>query len=279
MKYVQILSSCNGDLGSCCSDSGLVSLIDITRKVMEIFQVIVPIVLLTMLTVQLTKLVINPDEKGGLNKIKNRIIAAMIIFLLPVFINVVMSWLPQTDNFQIGACWNTARDINEYQQTASRSYNAKYDGKKTMLITQEKFSTSNSGNTTAGNGSAKGKEIVNYALQFAGQRYVFGGSWNGEKPYTPTDCSGFVQGVYRHFGISLPRTTSTQLNASNVRRVSTSDIRAGDLCMYSGHVALFTGNGNEIIHAANPRSGIIITKDYRLSSNSFISVLRVNGVN
>lgn len=276
MKYVQILSGCNSDIGSCCSDGTLVSLIDITRKVMEIFQVIVPIVLLVMLTVQLTKLVINPDEKGGLKKITNRIIAAMIIFFLPIFINVVMSWLPETENFQVAACWKTARDINEYQQTASRQYNSKYDGKRVQLITQEK---SNSSSTSAGNGSATGQAIVNYALQFAGNRYVYGGSWNGELPYTPTDCSGFVQGVYRHFGISLPRTTSTQLNARNVRRVSTSDIRAGDLCMYNGHVALFTGNGNEIIHAANSRSGIIITKDYRYSTNSFISVLRVDGVN
>lgn len=276
MKYVQILSGCNSDIGSCCSDGTLVSLIDITRKVMEIFQVIVPIVLLVMLTVQLTKLVINPDEKGGLKKITNRIIAAMIIFFLPIFINVVMSWLPETDNFQVAACWKTARDINEYQQTASRQYNSKYDGKRVQLITQEK---SNSSSTSAGNGSATGQAIVNYALQFAGNRYVYGGSWNGELPYTPTDCSGFVQGVYKHFGISLPRTTSTQLNARNVRRVSTSDIRAGDLCMYNGHVALFTGNGNEIIHAANSRSGIIITKDYRYSTNSFISVLRVDGVN
>ena len=276
MKYVQILSGCNSDIGSCCSDGTLVSLIDITRKVMEIFQVIVPIVLLVMLTVQLTKLVINPDEKGGLKKITNRIIAAMIIFFLPIFINVVMSWLPETENFQVAACWKTARDINEYQQTASRQYNSKYDGKRVQLITQEK---SNSSSTSAGNGSATGQAIVNYALQFAGNRYVYGGSWNGELPYTPTDCSGFVQGVYKHFGISLPRTTSKQLNARNVRRVSTSDIRAGDLCMYNGHVALFTGNGNEIIHAANSRSGIIITKDYRYSTNSFISVLRVDGVN
>lgn len=276
MKYVQILSGCNSDIGSCCSDGTLVSLIDITRKVMEIFQVIVPIVLLVMLTVQLTKLVINPDEKGGLKKITNRIIAAMIIFFLPIFINVVMSWLPETENFQVAACWKTARDINEYQQTASRQYNSKYDGKRVQLITQEK---SKSSSTSAGNGSATGQAIVNYALQFAGEDYVFGGSWNGELPYTPTDCSGFVQGVYRHFGISLPRTTSTQLNARNVRRVSTSDIRAGDLCMFNGHVALFTGNGNEIIHAANHKKGIIITDDYHRSTNTFIAVLRVDGVN
>lgn len=276
MKYVQILSGCNSDIGSCCSDPGLVSIIDITRKIMEIFQVIVPIVLLTMLTFQLTKLVMNPDEKGGLRKITNRIIAAMVVFFLPVFVNVVMSWLPETENFQVAACWKTARDINEYQQTSSRQYNSKYDGKRVQLITQDKSSGTSS---KAGTGSAAGQAIVNYALQFAGNRYVYGGSWNGEKPYTPTDCSGFVQGVYKHFGISLPRTTSQQLNASNVTRVSTSDIRAGDLCMYQGHVALFTGNGNEIIHAANSRLGIIITKDYRYSTNTFITVLRVNGVN
>ena len=213
MKYVQILSGCNSDIGSCCSDATLVSLIDIVRKIMEIFQVIVPIVLLVMLMVQLSKLVMNPDEKGGLRKITNRIIAAMIIFLLPVFVNVVMSWLPETENFQVAACWKTARDINEYQQTASRQYNSKYDGKRVQLITQEKSSGSSS--SKAGNGSATGQAIVNYALQFEGSEYVYAGSWDGEVPYNPTDCSGFVQGVFRHFGISLPRTTSSQLVASN----------------------------------------------------------------
>ena len=49
--------------------------------------------------------------------------------------------------------------------------------------------------------------------------------------------------------------------------------------MFQGHVALFTGNGYEIIHAANPRLGIIVTKDYRYSTNTFITALRVNGVN
>lgn len=279
MKYIQILSSCNSDIGGCCKDSGLVALIDIVRRVMEIVQIIVPIILLMMLSIQLFKLVMNPDEKNGLRKITNRIIAAVIVFMLPVAINVVMSWLPETENFQIGACWKDAKDLNEYQQTASRKYNSKYDGKKTQLITQEKINSNTSGTVTAGRGSAAGQKVVNYALQFVGRPYVWGGTWNGEKPYTGTDCSGFVQGIYRHFGIHLSRTTSTQwADTSKYTKVSTRDIRAGDLAMYGGHVAIFTGNGNEIVHAANSRSGIIITKDYRNGASNFLGVMRIKGV-
>lgn len=107
--------------------------------------------------------------------------------------------------------------------------------------------------------SSSNSEIVNYALQFNGNPYVYGGTslTNG------ADCSGFVQSIYKHFGVSLPRTARAQAGAGHA--VSFSNLQPGDLVFYSGdggasitHVALYIGNG-KIIHAMNPKDGIGIT--------------------
>lgn len=111
--------------------------------------------------------------------------------------------------------------------------------------------------------SATGIAIVNYAKQFNGKRYVLGGQWNGELPYKPTDCSGFVRGVYKHFGYNLPRGARSQSKVG--KPVSWNNLQPGDLVFYSGnggksvtHVAMYIGNG-KIIHAQTPQHGIGIT--------------------
>lgn len=274
-NYIYILD-CNSDIGSCCSDPGMVSIIDIVRRLMDLFQLIVPIVLLTMLTFQLIKLVMNPEEKNGISKIKNRIIAAVLVFIVPVFINIVMSNIPESEDFQIAACWNSARDMAEMQRTSSGTYNSKYDGHRINLLAQKPVEQKK----TAGNGNEKGQTIVNYAMKFVGQPYKYGGSWNGSIPYTPTDCSGFVQGVYSHYGINLLRTTSSIWADSSKYTLITNDrdIRAGDLAMYDGHVAIFTGNDGQIVHACNTQRGIVVDSDYTKAASGFKGILRIKGV-
>ncbi|MEG7531393.1 MAG: C40 family peptidase, partial [Hungatella sp.] len=68
-----------------------------------------------------------------------------------------------------------------------------------------------------------------------------------------TDCSGFTQGVYRNFGVSIPRTSGEQRSAG--REVSYSDAQPGDLICYAGHVGIYIGNG-QIVHASSPSTGI-----------------------
>ena len=101
--------------------------------------------------------------------------------------------------------------------------------------------------------------IVSYAMQFLGNPYV----WGGTSLTHGTDCSGFTQGIYRHFGVSLPRTSSAQ--AAATRSVKSSEVQVGDLFFYGSgrvsHVALYIGNG-QIIHASNHRDGIKISSAY-----------------
>lgn len=102
-------------------------------------------------------------------------------------------------------------------------------------------------NTEAVSGS--GQAVVDFACQFIGNPYV----WGGTSLTEGADCSGFVQSVYAHFGISLPRTTWDQENAGI--GVSYEEALPGDLILYDGHVGIYMGNG-QIVNAMNESDGI-----------------------
>lgn len=98
-------------------------------------------------------------------------------------------------------------------------------------------------------GSGTGSDIAQYACQFVGNPYVPGGTslTNG------ADCSGFTQSVYRVYGYSLPRNSSSQRSAG--REVSYEEAQPGDLICYAGHMAIYLGNGR-IVHASSVKTGI-----------------------
>ena len=98
--------------------------------------------------------------------------------------------------------------------------------------------------------SSLGQQVVDYALQFVGNPYVHGGTslTNG------ADCSGFVQSIYAHFDVKLPRTGQ---RSSGYAVDSLDQALPGDLLFYSGHVAIYMGDGR-IVHAATPKDGICI---------------------
>ena len=102
--------------------------------------------------------------------------------------------------------------------------------------------------------STSGQAIADYAVQFVGNPYVYGGTslTNG------ADCSGFVQSVYKHFGYSLPRTAASQAGVGT--KVSVDSLQPGDLLFYHnyGHVAIYIGGG-QVVHASNKKTGIKIS--------------------
>ncbi|MBO5098269.1 MAG: SH3 domain-containing protein [Agathobacter sp.] len=101
-----------------------------------------------------------------------------------------------------------------------------------------------------------GQAVIDYALQFVGNKYV----WGGESLTKGVDCSGFVMKVYEKFGIKLPH-SSYKLRKVG-KAVKASDLQPGDIICYSGHVALYIGNG-KIVHAANKKDGIKISNNYK----------------
>lgn len=106
--------------------------------------------------------------------------------------------------------------------------------------------------------SSSGQAVADYAVQFVGNPYVYGGTSLTDG----ADCSGFVQSVYAHFGYSLSRTAASQ--AGDGTSVSLDNLQPGDLIFYHGfgHVAIYIGGG-QVVHASNPSSGIKISSyDY-----------------
>lgn len=105
-------------------------------------------------------------------------------------------------------------------------------------------------------------DLVEYAKQFLGNPYVYGGT----SLTKGTDCSGFTQGVFKKFGIKLDRTSGAQ--SKNGTAIKSSELKPGDLVFYSkngsiNHVAIYIGGG-QVIHASSPKSGIKISKyNYR----------------
>ena len=106
------------------------------------------------------------------------------------------------------------------------------------------------------------QEMVTYSKQFLGNPYV----WGGTSLTNGTDCSGFVQSLYAHFGYAIPRDSRSQ--AAGAAGITQEEMQPGDLLFYSrggsiNHVAMYIGDG-QIIHASNPKTGIKISPyDYR----------------
>ena len=114
--------------------------------------------------------------------------------------------------------------------------------------------------------------VVNYALQFVGGRYVYGGT----NPNTGVDCSGFTSYVMRHAaGVSLSHSSRAQ--SGQGRSISYAEAKPGDLLFYGGkgyinHVGMYIGNG-QIVHASTERTGIKISNATYRTPVKVVSVL------
>lgn len=150
----------------------------------------------------------------------------------------------------------------EEARKAAQAAAAKAVSKSTQSSTQ----SSEQPAAVASGGSGAGSSVANYALQFVGNPYVYGGTslTNG------TDCSGFVMGVYANYGISLPHSSGAQRSAGyDVGGLA--NAQPGDIVCYSGHVGIYIGNGN-IVHASTAATGI------KVSNASYRNVLSVRRI-
>ena len=136
------------------------------------------------------------------------------------------------------------------RQQTQNAQQAQQKNDKVQGSSQGQSSSSFGSNTTAKPQTvSNGQAVVNYAAQFVGNPYVYGGSslTNG------ADCSGFVMSVYQAFGISLPHSSSALRSVGY--GVSLDAIQPGDIVCYSGHVGIYAGN-NTLLHASSPSTGI-----------------------
>lgn len=117
-----------------------------------------------------------------------------------------------------------------------------------------------------GGGSELGNSVANYACQFVGNPYV----WGGTSLTNGADCSGFVMSVYSNFGVSLPHSSAADRSVGAAVG-GIENAQPGDIICYSGHVAIYIGNG-QIVHASTAKTGIII------SSATYRSILSIRRI-
>ena len=139
---------------------------------------------------------------------------------------------------------SSSRQESSSSSSSSSSNSSKNEAEDTS---EDQGSSSNSG-------SATGQAVVDYAVQFVGNPYV----WGGTSLTNGADCSGFIMSVYAHFGYGLPHSSAAMRSVG--RGVSYAEAQPGDIICYDGHVAIYMGGG-QIVHASNAKDGIKISSN------------------
>lgn len=270
MNLIDFLS-CSSDLGNCCEDYGLAVIIDTSRRIVNFIQLVAPLVLIVMAMVQLIKLVTNPDAKNGLKGLYNKLFAAVIIFFIPMLVDVVVGLLPT--EFSLSACWYTASTLREVSKMTGNNYIPLSEKKfVSFLIDPSEFekgvpkedSYDYSGDYGAG---AKGivdvalKEIGNHEGNRSHHKYE---AYNGLSDSEPW-CAAFVtwcagqagyldKGIFPRFvgcttGFKLFKSTNADIHYAS----SGYTPKAGDIVFFS-----WTGT-NDLDHV-----GIVLSADNSL---------------
>lgn len=140
--------------------------------------------------------------------------------------------------------------------TSSNNASSNNTGSSSSATTSKNNGSSSSSSSGSSGSSVSynptGQSVVNYACQFVGNPYV----WGGTSLTNGADCSGFIMSVYAKFGVSLPHSSGAMAGCG--RGVSYSEAMPGDIICYAGHVAIYMGGG-QIVHASNAKDGIKIS--------------------
>lgn len=178
-----------------------------------------------------------------------------------------------TDFVNMSTEFVKAESIEEERARLAKEEAARAEAQKAAAKKAAENKASNSDSNSSGgktyappSGSASGQAVVDFAMQFVGNPYVYGGTslTNG------ADCSGFVMSVYNNFGVSLPHSSAADRTVgATVNGIE--NAQPGDIICYSGHVGIYAGNG-QIVHASTSKTGIIVSNaTYR----SILSIRRI----
>lgn len=170
----------------------------------------------------------------------------------------------------------TVSDVAEYQEAkaeaeeiAQKRLEAEAAAEAARKAEEERKAAEEAARKAEEARMARRQEVADFALQFVGNPYVYGGTslTNG------ADCSGFVMSVFAQFGYELPRVAAAQCAAS--QKKSAEDIEVGDLVFYGDggidHVALYIGDG-KIVHASTAATGIKVS-DYNYRTPAAVGTL------
>lgn len=255
MDIFQILeTTCSTDVSSCCSDYGIAMFLYIMKKALDLIHLVIPFILLVMGTIQFIKMMITPDDKKHNKTLLNKFLAAIFVFFTPFAINLVLGILP--DGFEISACWKSAEGIADTMQNGPKYDVIKRDKRK-KVVNIEKYKLikdpGNDSNKTVDNTATGGKKIVDYALQFVGNPYV----WGGNSLTTGCDCSHFVFLVLKDVGAyngKYYQATDWQYLGKEVKG-GIKNAQAGDIVVYKGHVGIYDGS-KYLVEAKGKKYGI-----------------------
>lgn len=151
---------------------------------------------------------------------------------------------PSASGSNTGSGSSTSNKSNSNASSSSSATTSKDNGSSSSS------SSGSSGSSVSYNPT--GQSVVNYACQFVGNPYV----WGGTSLTNGADCSGFIMSIYAKFGVSLPHSSGAMAGCG--RGVSYSEAMPGDIICYAGHVAIYMGGG-QIVHASNAKDGIKIS--------------------
>ena len=152
------------DLVSFCSDPVLARVLGIIKNVLGKIQLIGPILGIIALIINLVKLMANPEEKKLKTSIRNWTISIVMLFLIPVIIDVTMSMLLSTignsnEKFQLAVCWKNA-GVNSYNSTSSKYYSTSNEEKKNFFAGALSNNTTTGSSSGSGSGSTYGSNVT-----------------------------------------------------------------------------------------------------------------------
>ena len=150
------------NISKTCNDPALANILATVKRILLLIDIIVPILLMIYTAFGFYRLIVNPEEKNGIKKITNKFIAAVIVFIIPVFINVVM--LIIGENSTLSSCWNNAKEISmkgiEYIPTQDKE-------KKKIISTSDKYQKGKQDNSDNNSISNSSNSNVSFDLEHA----------------------------------------------------------------------------------------------------------------